>query len=66
MRLRLLLSVTLPIFPSVKKRILQYGVVSMVCLILKTVIIGALSFIFNLFNTHSGCKVRKFFVTLRS
>ena len=35
MRLRLLLSVTLPIFPSVKKRILQYGGVSMLCLILK-------------------------------
>ena len=25
-----------------------------------------LSFFFNLFNTRSGCKVRKFFVTLRS
>lgn len=28
--------------------------------------IKALLFFFNLFNTHSGCKVRIFFVTLRS
>ena len=28
--------------------------------------IKALLFFFNLFNTHSGCKVRKFLVTLRS
>ena len=28
--------------------------------------IKALLFFFNLFNTHSGCKVRNFFVTLRS
>ena len=28
--------------------------------------IKALLFFFNLFNTHSGCKVRKKLVTLRS
>lgn len=45
---------------------LQYGVVSMACNDENNANIKTLIFFFNLFNTNSGCKVRKKLVTLRS